>query len=212
MLRVLVADTNNLAVDFFDKHINSLPFGASEKKRLLAIGNDDYRLCSICALFLLERLLKISAKAPRAILRTDSGKPYFEGDQPLSFSISHSGTLVAVALFDTPSMSVGIDIELTGRKINFEGLSKRFFTADESKEFNQHGADAPAFLEIWTKKEAMAKLVGDGLASLASKGYNDNELYFSTHKACINKSDAIMSICHTDKNAQIQILIDEEHI
>jgi len=83
----------------------------------------------------------------------------------LRFSVSHSGELALIAL--TVGREVGIDLEYVDREIHFEGIARRFFTAAEitallhlPPEMRRSG-----FFLCWTRKEAVLKARGEGLAA-----------------------------------------------
>ena len=84
----------------------------------------------------------------------DHGKPFFEGRDDLFFSISHCKSAVAVAIDDK---EVGIDIEEISR---YKESLVEYTMNEEEKRF----ADKKdKFMEIWTKKEAVFKLLGTGI-------------------------------------------------
>ena len=92
---------------------------------------------------------------------TKSGKPFFENIAGLHFNISHSGSEVAIAFSTNP---VGFDMELLDRKRGCLAIAERFFTAEESREVKMAGDSAnKLFARLWTAKEAMLKLSGEGL-------------------------------------------------
>ena len=92
---------------------------------------------------------------------TKSGKPFFENIAGLHFNISHSGSEVAIAFSTNP---VGFDMEVLDRKRDCLAIAERFFTAEESREVKMAGDSAnKLFARLWTAKEAMLKLSGEGL-------------------------------------------------
>ena len=92
---------------------------------------------------------------------TKSGKPFFENIADLHFNISHSGSEVAIAFSTNP---VGFDMEVLDRKRDCLAIAERFFTAEESREVKMAGDSAnKLFARLWTAKEAMLKLSGEGL-------------------------------------------------
>ncbi len=102
-------------------------------------------------------LAEKSGKAPWEIhiLREEKGKPYAaEG----FFSISHSGDKVVCAVSELP---VGVDVEKIRK--NKQRVAKRYFTEQEKSALAQ---DDTQFWRIWTGKEALCKLTGEGLAGL----------------------------------------------
>lgn len=86
------------------------------------------------------------------ITKTKNGKPICEN---YHFSISHSGDLVAVAL---SSDNVGIDIENTNKKFNFERLKKVMLHESEKGITITSPQD---LIGLWVKKEAKFKFDGE---------------------------------------------------
>lgn len=114
---------------------------------------------------LLERLLCAYAGGERPpVMATGAhGKPFAPAMPWLQFNLSHAGSHVAVAIArDQP---LGIDIEPLDRRIAVDGVAARFFGASESAALARIGAGRrqPAFLRLWTYKEAVLKALGDGL-------------------------------------------------
>lgn len=89
------------------------------------------------------------------ILFTQKGKPYFENN-PVYFSVSHSGDLIVCALNET---KIGIDVE----EIT-EFNPKLIDRICSSTEKEYIGASKSKFFEIWTAKEAYSKILGEGLS------------------------------------------------
>ncbi len=94
-----------------------------------------------------------------------NGKPCLAGAaaRACHFNLSHSGGLALIAL--SRAAPVGVDLELVGGKEPDEGLLASCLSAAER---TQWPAIAPAarpraFLDLWTRKEAMLKAVGIGL-------------------------------------------------
>jgi len=96
---------------------------------------------------LLRRIFseRFSLPAPE-ILRTENGKPYFEG-LPCHFSISHSGNMALIAISDS---EIGVDIQLhSGSKQN-----PRLFSEQMLAEFG--------YYDGWVLRESVFKLCGNG--------------------------------------------------
>lgn len=114
-----------------------------------------------------ELLVRICAceelRLPNALLhfiKNDYGKPHLSGHPCWHFNISHTRSIIAVAVSDH---KVGIDAE----KVQKAELSvaERFFTAAERKYISEGGLSADErFYEIWTRKEAYIKWAGKGLS------------------------------------------------
>lgn len=85
-------------------------------------------------------------------------------DVDLDFSVTHSGEVVAVALSVTGR--VGIDVEHVNRRQPSEDAMSLVLADQEQLAFSQVVAkNRPhAFLRVWTRKEALVKLMGIGVA------------------------------------------------
>lgn len=90
--------------------------------------------------------------------KTLKGKPYFPDYPAISFSISHSGEYLLLAVGTRP---LGVDIECL--KPRAEKLPQYALTAAEFEVYVEQGADWAAFYSLWTKKEAFVKYTGEGL-------------------------------------------------
>ena len=176
-----------------DMLISSLPFGENEKLRLSAIKNQEYKNNSLSALLCLHELLTLSDAAQNnlSICRTSNGKPYF-ASADLFFSISHAENTVAVALSDTP---VGIDIEFIDDHRDFISLSRRFFAPDEHKAISESNSPTEDFFALWTKKEALAKITGEGLTAICRADGLDDSHSFSLFSLNDRGKNAYLSVC-----------------
>lgn len=96
-------------------------------------------------------------------LRYKENKPFADN---CFVSISHSGDMVAICKSDNP---VGIDIEFIDRERDYKKIAKRFY---QGKELDYVGDfSLERFYEIWTKKEAYAKIDGNGIIEI-HKGFD----------------------------------------
>tara|TARA_B100000427_G_scaffold104831_1_gene86892 strand:- start:1037 stop:1762 length:726 start_codon:yes stop_codon:yes gene_type:complete len=111
--------------------------------------------------------------------KTAKGKLYIS-NSPLTFNVSHSHTMAAIAVSILPM--IGIDLEYYKPAYDYYGIVKRFFTHTEQKwllsqplKLQNH-----AFFNIWTGKEAVAKATGLGLSyNLSSLSIIPNKTTFS---------------------------------
>ncbi|NBW44154.1 MAG: 4'-phosphopantetheinyl transferase superfamily protein [Betaproteobacteria bacterium] len=91
------------------------------------------------------------------------GKPSLRGDA-LSFNLSHSGELAAVAI--SPRGLVGIDVEREDDETDIVGVAANSFSQRER--FALESLDASkqraAFFATWTRKEAYLKAIGSGFS------------------------------------------------
>ena len=131
----------------------------------------------------------------------EHGKPYFEGSNDLFFSISHCGSAVAVAVDDE---EVGIDIEEVSRYR--EHLVNYVLNEEEKDKMDKMDKmdKKEMFIEIWTKKEAVFKLLGTGITheikdilknysgiNVVSKKVGDRYLSVATRKVIDNEDITI---------------------
>ncbi len=116
---------------------------------------------------------------PERISTINEGKPILENISAC-FSLSHSKGGVAFAvggefsslpslentylwtLDETPE-EIGVDIESLSREINFGKMMKDIFSESECEYVKE---DKDKFIEIFTKKESLCKLSGNGIRDL----------------------------------------------
>ena len=110
------------------------------REKALRIRREEARLRSIGASLLLR-----AAGLEPPFACGEHGKPYIPGGP--HFSLTHSGTLAALAVSDTP---VGLDIE---KIAPVRRAAARALTIAERR-----------FAYLWTRKEAVLKCTGAGLS------------------------------------------------
>lgn len=104
----------------------------------------------------------------------EQGKPFFRDHPGIHFSLSHTKHWVMAAVSDHP---VGCDIETIDRhdddrkpsrtsSCKPQRIAERFFSPQENSWFLSfpEGNRSTAFTRIWTMKEAVIKLSGNGLS------------------------------------------------
>lgn len=94
----------------------------------------------------------------------EKGAPYLPEHPELSVSISHCRKAVAVVV--SSEGRVGIDVECR-RKIG-DGLLERVCTPDEQAAVCAAEDSTMAFLQLWTRKEAVLKMRGTGIQGFGS--------------------------------------------
>ena len=100
---------------------------------------------------------RLAGGAMPPIVRTELGKPYFLRSH-LEFSLSHTKTMAFCAISNHP---IGIDAE-TVRPVR-GGVAERTMNPGELAWMAEQPDADRAFLQLWTMKEAWAKLSGKGL-------------------------------------------------
>jgi 4'-phosphopantetheinyl transferase len=83
------------------------------------------------------------------------GKPVLPGGP--GFSLTHAGDLAGVAVH--PDGEVGLDVEQVRELADLAAMAAHVCSPQES------ATDATAFFTLWTRKEALLKAVGTGLAT-----------------------------------------------
>ena len=175
ILNTLLFNYRTATIDSFS--IEAL-FGASKSlpERLQAHINQRQILqdkaCSTQAWLLLKDCLQALGITRNDILDTVQfnafGKPYFENSRfidlnlAINFNFSHSDTKVICAL--STMHNIGVDIE----KIQAfdSGILNTYFTHPEVEFIAQASTPEDAFFSLWTKKEALLKCIGVGIAHI----------------------------------------------
>ena len=88
---------------------------------------------------------------------TETGKPFFAGGKR-HFNLSHTDTLVCLALDDRP---VGVDAQTLTTPS--DGVAKRVLSSAELALFDKAADKAALFTTLWTQKEAYVKQTGEGI-------------------------------------------------
>jgi 4'-phosphopantetheinyl transferase len=108
---------------------------------------------------------RVGEAADQVVLATGPrGKPSLIAAAAPWFNLSHSGSLMVLALCETGP--VGIDIELPTRKINSLQLGETCFLPTENTVLRRLSGESRSerFLTFWSAKEARMKLTGEGMA------------------------------------------------
>ena len=131
-------------------------FRSAEDRHRFEVSHGALRL-------LLSRYLGRPAGAI-SITEGPNGKPGLADEAGLSFNMTHSKTTVVIAM--AWDMALGVDIEPLQAAGDFDRIAGQFFSPSEAAELAR--MDQPrrgvAFLEAWTRKEAIAKALGVGVA------------------------------------------------
>lgn len=128
------------------------------------------------------------------------GKPYLSDYPEYYFSVSHSGHITAFACSSSP---IGIDAEkVSAYDI---GIAENFFAKGEFNYFMESRNKDMAFYDIWTKKEAYAKMLGTGLMiPLESFDVTSGKLNAKFISKCI--SGYMVNACFGNLNQDIHSL------
>ena len=158
--RIYLADSDRLDLDEAD-FAHLLP--AHEIEAAGRFLTAELRRGRLVARIILRTVLgRYMDRPPRAVplTRTDLGKPFAPGGP--SFNVSHSGTLVLVAV--RPFGRLGVDIEVHRPSTDLGAVARRFFSRDEWEEILRDPDEVSmAFHRTWVRKEALLKGLGTGL-------------------------------------------------
>lgn len=142
----------------------------TERRRLLATRTAYGRRLFLASHVGLRRVLACHlGVAPASVeFRRDGGtaKPALRATMgsELQFNLSHTRGLAAVAI--ARGGAVGVDVEWTGRRGDVLPFVRRHFGRLELMQMERVAPDErmQEFLKLWTRREAAAKLTGEGLA------------------------------------------------
>ena len=180
--------------------IEDLPFGHEEAQRLLRITHTDTLRQSLCGKLALWRLLRDRGlPPPYPILRSETGKPFFESPDLPAFSISHSETLALAVLSDRPHLPIGADLQFMDPRRNTKRLSDHYFTPREQEEYAAAEDPNAYFFRRFTQKEAIAKQSGEGLSMIIKQKTENTGLYLQT-----------LLLRHKGKTAYVSLATPEE--
>ncbi|MFE4952076.1 4'-phosphopantetheinyl transferase family protein [Leifsonia sp. NPDC056665] len=152
-------------------HSASVPMSAStilspdERARLHAFGDADaardYLAAHVAARWAIAERLPIQPEHVSFARQAKHGKPLLPGTG-LHFSLSHSRGLSVVLVSDTGP--VGVDSEPLNR-VYSERLFRRILADREIDDILHTTESVPdRFVSMWTRKEAVLKALGTGLA------------------------------------------------
>lgn len=125
------------------------------------LGERSYKTEHETAYRLLDELLLdvFCVKADTlSMQKQDGGKPYFK-DSDIFFNISHCHDLAVCVV--SRKCDVGVDVEAV--KAYRENMVKRIMSDREYEYFLLAEDKNKAFCQIWTYKESVLKLTGEGL-------------------------------------------------
>jgi phosphopantetheinyl transferase len=158
---------------------------------------------------LIEHAFGIS-KANELMQTAKGGKLYIE-NADFDFSNSHTGGAVAVAacgegailgnliISDKSADKIGVDIESKSRDVKKESLvriAKKLFSKKEFEYLNIEADGCKTrFLELWTKKEAIVKATGEGLAGISGADtFSFSGAFLETYCVTVGNVEYIISV------------------
>lgn len=144
---------------------------AVEQQRYTAYRREEDKARFLLGVTMVRRLLGARRSLPPASVVLDRacrdcGKPHGKvRAEGIELSVSHSGDWVGLAIGTAP---VGLDVEQLNPALEVDGVARMSLAPEELAELAK-AADKPwAFARYWTRKEALLKATGDGIAGLQS--------------------------------------------
>ncbi len=141
----------------------------AERERADRLRSDRARDAFVVARGRLRQVLGLlSGRPPGAVqIAVDArGKPRLEDDgcDRLRLNLAHAADLMLCAM--TLDHEVGIDVERVRDDVDIEDIARRFFAPDEARRLLALPSVVrrDAFFACWTRKEAVVKATGEGLA------------------------------------------------
>lgn len=106
-------------------------------------------------------LAQYVARAPQtlAFRVNEFGKPALTLETDVQFNLAHSGECALVAI--THGLPIGVDVEQIRDDFDALALAARFFAP---REIELLRTSPERFFEIWTRKEAWLKAIGQGVS------------------------------------------------
>lgn len=109
-----------------------------------------------------ERLGRLLGMGPAEVRfdRGPHGKPRLAG-AAFQFNLAHSGDWAALAV--CRDGEIGVDLECLRSVRDGPGIAARYFAPEEHLAVAEAQCPDTKFLQVWTRKEAVVKLLGVGL-------------------------------------------------
>ena len=163
--------------------------GLERRQYALRYRQESDQLQCLAAYLLLQRALReeygMTTVPPFAY--GPNGKPFFEDYPDIQFNLSHCREAVACVVARVP---VGIDIESVG--IYDDELVRRTMNEQEQQLIAKSDNPQAAFTRLWTMKESVLKLTGEGMVDDLHSVLSDAH-HYSFH--VIPHSRYICTIC-----------------
>ena len=159
-----------------------------ERQRARQFRRDADRSAFVAARSLLRELLsRYLRTAPREIrfAYSSTNKPSVaNATRPLEFSVSHAGDFAMFAF--VLDAAVGIDVERVRPLDELDAVARASMSASEQTELSTADDRLRTFYRLWTRREALAKGLGDGLPALldgSPRGVLDVDEYLASRTA-----------------------------
>ncbi len=128
-----------------------------------------------------------------ALVYGANGKPRL-ADEAMRFSVSHSGEIALFAF--SRAREVGVDIEAVRPIDSADAIAAHILTHRERRAYAAARDKVAAFLRFWTRKEALAKAIGDGLSIAPEKLEPSRAPGWRVHSFCPLHGFIAAVACH----------------
>lgn len=148
---------------------------ASRREKALKFKHEQGQRECVLAYLLLKRALKevYGIDENPELIEQEGGKPMLKDHPEIHFNLSHCKSAVACVIGDEP---VGVDIDRI-RNYNAQ-LARHTMNDNELQEIENNADEARTFIRLWTKKEALLKLTGEGIRSDLKSVLNRENMHF----------------------------------
>lgn len=130
------------------------------REKALRFKHEQGRRECVAAYLLLKKALReeYAIDENPLLAEREGGKPYIVGREDIHFNFSHCREAVVCVVSNE---EVGVDVERI-RPYN-DGLARYVFNDDEYDVVKSSANPALEFTKLWTMKEALLKLTGEGI-------------------------------------------------
>ena len=156
--RGAILDDIALSREELERHLLSLPYWRAKLARAFK-HEQGKKECTIAYELLCQMLREeYGIEQPPAFGYGEHGKPYLLNHPDIHFNLSHTRHAIACIVDTKPC---GIDVESLGRYK--ESLARYCMCDEEMEQILSAGDRDIAFTSLWTQKEALLKLTGEGI-------------------------------------------------
>jgi 4'-phosphopantetheinyl transferase len=208
---LIILNTNHFGIEEQSRLGSFLSEEEIKKSRKFRFLRDQKSYTVIHGLlrWILGRHLEIEPRTIEFKFGTN-GKPCISGySRKMFFNLSHSSD-VSLLAFD-PGNEIGADVEKIDERFDYKPIVKRWFTTEEIKYLGQSKEiSRTRFYELWTRKEAYLKAIGEGITKNLSTDMLENKI--NNHSLAGNegqKGDFIIESMKYNRNYQISIALNE---
>lgn len=160
------------------------------RKQALQFKHEQGRkTCAMAYLLLRDALYKEYGITEKPIFEYgEHGKPFIQGHPDIHFNFSHCRVAVLCAVSDHP---VGVDVE--SLREYHDSLVRYTMNEEEVQQIEQAPDPKIEFIRLWTMKEAVLKLSGEGITNNIKNVLTGNESFQTVYN---KEKGYVYSIIH----------------